>query len=262
LAKFKRFARILPVLSILGLSACFGPDVKNLFVTSTKLTPANPTIGVGATQQFILNLTYVGGMTDHESPSSTTWSSDNTAVATINTVGIATAVAVGTANILGSYQGNNTHTLLTVTVAPSVASAMRGDSRMLQVTNLRTGQEMTFATNGLGDSISVSRGGEGAAAAEISVQPEQGPGWLAADPSGRYLYVVNQTSGSISAFAINWKTGDLTAVVSSPFAAGVKAWSVEVDPDGAGLSVGHLESDEVSRFRIDPATGALTSDSQ
>jgi hypothetical protein len=53
----------------------------------------------------------------------------------------------------------------------------------------------------------------------------------------------------------------LYEVVASPFSAGAKPWSVEVDPNGATVSVGHFRSAEVSHFRIDPATGALSPDS-
>jgi 6-phosphogluconolactonase (cycloisomerase 2 family) len=117
---------------------------------------------------------------------------------------------------------------------------------------------MTFAVNGLGDSLMISRDGEGVAATEVSVLPEHGPGWLAIDPFAHYLYVVNHTSQSISAFSINWKTGELNAVVASPFAAASKPSSVEVNPDGTGLSVAHFEDSTISHFRIDPATGALS----
>ena len=258
--KFKQVVQIIPLMAILGLSGCIGSDLKNLFITGVKLTPANPTIGVTGTQQFVLTATYVGGQTSNVTTSDTTYSSDNKAVATINALGFATAVSVGTANILASYHGNNTKTLLTVATTVLGGIAVQGDSRVLHVTNLRTGQRMTFAANGLGDSLTVSRDGEGAAATEVSVLPEHGPGWLAIDPSGSYLYVVNQTSGSVSAFSVNWKTGELNTVVGSPFAAATKPSSVEVNADGTRLSVGHFEDSTVSKFRIDPATGALTPD--
>jgi DNA-binding beta-propeller fold protein YncE len=258
LFKFKQLLQVLPLLSMLLLSSCFGSAVSNLFVTSTKLTPANPTIAIRATQQFILSETYVDGTTDQESPKSTTWSSNNPAVATINKMGVATGVAAGTASIGGSHQGNNAYTTLTVTAAANVVIAVQGDPRTLQVSNLRTRQEMTFEVNGLDDAVMVWRGSE-SKAVETSVLPERGPGWLAIDPSGEYLYVLNHTSQSISAFAIDWQTGLLRAVVSSPFPAGSKPLSIEVDPDGAGLSVTHLQ-DSDCRFRIDPSTGALTSD--
>ena len=259
---FNRFVRFLAVLSILGLSGCLSSALKDLLITSVEITPANPTIATGATQQFGLVVTYVDGQTDHPSPSSTAWSSDNTAVATINKMGVAAGVAAGTANIGGSYHGNDTKTVLTVTAPANVAIAVHGDSRVLEVTNLRTGQEMTFAANGLHDSVMISLDGDNRTAAEISVLPERGPAWLAIDPSGRYLYVLNHTSESVSAFIIDWKSGALQAVVCSPFPVGAKPLSVEVDSDGAGLSVSHFQGPEVSHFLIDPPTGALTPDLQ
>jgi hypothetical protein len=249
--------QVLPLISILGLAGCPGSEVKSLFITGVKLTPANPTIGVTGTQQFVLTATYLDGQTSNVTTSDTTYSSDNKAVATVNALGFATAVSIGTANILASYKGNNTKTLLTV-AATVLGGAVQGDSRLLHVTNLRTGQRMTFAANGLGDSLTVSREGEGVGATEVSVLPEHGPGWLAIDPSFRYLYVVNHTSQSVSAFSINWKTGELNAVVGSAFPVGAKPSSVEVNPDGTGLSVAHFEDSTISNVRIDPATGALT----
>lgn len=259
---FKRLVRFLPALSILWLSGCFSSALKDLLITSVKITPANPTIAIGATQQFSLVVTYLDGQTDHPSPNSTAWSSDNAAVATIDKMGVATGVTAGTANIGGSYHGNNTTTVLTVTAPSNVAIAVHGDSRVLQVTNLRTGQQMTFAANGLRDSVMIALDSGSRTVAEISVLPEHGPGWLAIDPSGRYLYVLNLASESISAFTIDWKNGALEAVVSSAFPVGAKPSSIEVDSDGAGLSVAHFPGAEVSHFLIDPATGALTRDPQ
>lgn len=260
--KFKRLVQVSSLLSILALSGCFGSGVSNLFITGVKLTPANPTIAVGATQQFELTVTYVDGQTSNVTTDDSRYASDNEAVATVNDSGLATSVSVGTANISASHHGNNTKTLLTVAAAPNVASAVQGDSRVLQVTNLRTGQRMTFAANGLGDSVTISRDRDGGADAEVSVLPERGPSWLAIDPSGSYLYVLNQTSESISAFTVNWKTGELDPIVSSPFRTGAKPGSVEVDSDGAALSVENFQNSSISRFRIDPATGALTPEPQ
>jgi DNA-binding beta-propeller fold protein YncE len=277
MASFKRVLQVLPLLSLVGLASCFGSAVTNLLITSVHITPANPTIATNATQQFMLSATYVDGTTDHESPSNTAWFSDNAAVATIDRMGVATAIGAGTANIKGSFKGNNTTTLLTVTAAANVASAVQGDSRVLNVTNLRTGQQMTFAAESMRDSVTISRGDNsgatggsttetraeaesaiaGASERETSVLPEHGPAWLAVDAAAKYLYVVNHTSETVSVFAINWKTSALTAVPFSPFSAGAKPWSVAVDPDGSAISVTHFQAAEVSRFRVDPATGAL-----
>jgi len=266
MATRKRLVHIFPVIllfvSLLPLVGCFGSTFTDLLITSVHLTPANPTIAVGATQQFTLSATFVDGPTNHESASDVTWLSDNLKVATVNKAGLVTAIAVGTAHIEGNYHANNATTLLTVTAPAKAVIAVEGDSRALRVTNLRSGQRMTFAADGLRDVVTVSRDGVPAVAnsmddAEVSVLPEHGPAWIAIDPSGKYLYVVNHTSESVSAFAIDWKTGALRPVVFSPFSAGTKPLSVEVDPDGSGLGVSHFQNSEVSRFTIDPKTGAL-----
>ena len=258
---YKRALLALPLLSILGLTSCVGSAVSDLLINHVDLTPSNPTIAVGATQQFMLSATYLDGMTDHESPTNTAWFVDNAAVATIDHKGVATAVGPGTATIKGSFHGNSNTTVLTVTAAAAaVASAAEGDSRVLTVTNLRTGQQLTFAANAMRDSIAISAGGSGAGAAserEVSVAPERGPAWLAVDAAAKYLYVVNHTSETISVFSIDWKTGTLNAVPFSPFAAGAKPWSVTVDPDGSGVSVRHFEGAQISHFRVDRASGSL-----
>ena len=262
MSTFKRTLQALPLLSILGLAGCFGSVLSDLFINHVDLTPANPTIAVGATQQFVLNATFLDGTTDHESPSNTAWSSDNVAVATIDHMGVATGVGAGSAKIEGSFHGNSNTTLLTVTAAANVASAVQSDSRVLRVTNLRTGQQLIFAANAMSDSILISRDGpsEGpdrASDREVSVAPEHGPAWLAVDSAAKYLYAVNHTSESVSVFAIDWKSGTLSAVPFSPFTVGAKPWSVAVDPDGSAVSVSHFETADISRLRVDRATGSL-----
>ncbi len=150
--KFKQFVQILPLLSILGFSGCISSDISNLFITGVKLTPANPTIAVAATQQFVLTATYLDGQTSNVTTNDSTYSSDNKAVATVNGSGLATAVAMGTANILASYHGNNTKTLLTVTAAAKRRrAAVQGDSRVLHVANLHaSGQRSDFRGERLG----------------------------------------------------------------------------------------------------------------
>ena len=261
LTRLKRLLQILPVLSLLALPGC-GSALGNLLVSSVKLTPAKPSIAVNGTQQFVLVETFIDGTTNHESPANTSWTSTNPAVATINNVGIATGLSGGTTTIKGSHKDNDASTLLTVTAPANVPIAVHGDSQTLHVTNLSTGRQITFVANTFRDSVTASPDGEGMVSSEASVLPGHGPAWLAIDPSGRFLFVVNHTSEDISAFAIDWKTGSLYSVGASPFAAGTRPWSIEVDSDGAALSVEHFRSPEISRFRIDAASGALTPDRQ
>jgi 6-phosphogluconolactonase (cycloisomerase 2 family) len=86
------------------------------------------------------------------------------------------------------------------------------------------------------------------------------PVGLAAHPSGRFVYVSNYvTAGSVSGFAVDPVTGALAAVPGSPIAAGDKPYSVAISPSGAFLFAANFDSNDVSVYRIDPASGSLTS---
>jgi len=91
-------------------------------LASIAVTPANPTIQTSTTQQFTATGTYSNNSTQ-DITSQVTWASSNTAVATINTVGLATAgTGAGTTTIsatLGTVSGNTT---LTVQTAPPITS--------------------------------------------------------------------------------------------------------------------------------------------
>jgi len=88
-------------------------------LASIAVTPANPTIAVGATQQFTATGTYSDGSTQNLT-SRVTWTSSKTAVATINTNGLATAVSAGATVISAALSGVMGTDTLTVQAAPLV----------------------------------------------------------------------------------------------------------------------------------------------
>jgi hypothetical protein len=90
-------------------------------LVSIAMTPANPTILVGATQQFTATGTYSNGSTQNLT-SQVTWTSSKTAAATINTNGLATAVSVGATIISAALSGVTATNTLTVQAAPLVVS--------------------------------------------------------------------------------------------------------------------------------------------
>jgi 6-phosphogluconolactonase (cycloisomerase 2 family) len=76
--------------------------------------------------------------------------------------------------------------------------------------------------------------------------------------SGRFAFVANQLSNTLSAYTINSSTGYLTAVNGSPFAStGTGPVSLVVDPNGAFLYVANNGSNTVSVYSI--TSGALAS---
>jgi 6-phosphogluconolactonase (cycloisomerase 2 family) len=78
---------------------------------------------------------------------------------------------------------------------------------------------------------------------------------VAAEASGRFLYVANNISSSVSAFAINPDTGTLTEIAGSPFGTASPPSFVVADPSGLFLYVGTASG--ILGFTIDQATGAL-----
>jgi 6-phosphogluconolactonase len=84
------------------------------------------------------------------------------------------------------------------------------------------------------------------------------PSSVAVDPLDNFVYVANQGSNNISAFALNAATGALTSIAGSPFAAGTQPSAVAVDPTGMFAYVANAGSDTVSVYAIDATTGALS----
>src|SRR5208283_638022 len=90
-------------------------------LASIAITPANPTILVGATQPFTATGAYSNGSTQNLT-SQVTWTSSKAAVATINSNGLATAVSVGATVISAALSGVTATNTLTVQAAPLVVS--------------------------------------------------------------------------------------------------------------------------------------------
>ena len=84
-------------------------------LTSLSVTPANPTIAQGATQQLKAVGTYADG-TSLDISSQVTWRSDNISVATVSTTGLAIAVFPGTATVTAA--SGNIFASVTLTVTP------------------------------------------------------------------------------------------------------------------------------------------------
>lgn len=90
-----------------------------------------------------------------------------------------------------------------------------------------------------------------------------GPSAVAIDPTGNFAYVANNGSvsgkqpGSVSAFTINPRSGALTAVQGSPFAAGSNPLGVAISPNGKFAYVINYNSANVSVFAINESTGTL-----
>lgn len=86
-------------------------------ITSISVSPDPACFKAGATQQFTAQATYVGGSTANVT-STADWSIANTAVATIDSAGLATGVVAGSTTVMASLNGVSGNAPVSVTVAP------------------------------------------------------------------------------------------------------------------------------------------------
>jgi len=84
-----------------------------------------------------------------------------------------------------------------------------------------------------------------------------GPTSVTVDPTGRFAYVTNKSSFSMTMYAINRPTGVLTSL--GWVSAGQRPSAVTVDPTGRFAYVTNFTSWDISMYAIHPATGVLTS---
>jgi|SRR5271165_4818626 len=86
------------------------------------------------------------------------------------------------------------------------------------------------------------------------------PGPLLMDAFANFLYVLNTTGGSISAFKVSTTTGSLTPLSPTPVAtSGPTGYptSMAIRSDDSWLFVTNLNSANLSQYAITPSTGAL-----
>lgn len=86
-------------------------------LVSIAIIPASPTIRVGHTIQLTATGIYSDNSTS-DITTTVTWSSDNQAVATVNSQGMVTAVTVGTVTITAEAQGKKGTATITASAAP------------------------------------------------------------------------------------------------------------------------------------------------
>jgi 6-phosphogluconolactonase len=97
---------------------------------------------------------------------------------------------------------------------------------------------------------------------EIAVKSGAGPRHLAFHPSGRFLYLITETTATIGAYTIDPKSGALKELQFVDMLAGTKeppaAADLHVTPDGRFLYGSERRSNMLVGFRIDPHKGTLT----
>ncbi len=130
---------------------------RTLTVTSAKLvsiavTPINPTVAIGQTQQFIANGTYSDG-TKKNLTSIAAWSSSNTSVATIDASGLAASVAAGTTLINATSDGISSPSRTLTVTPPAGPDYIRPAVEVIVIPQANVGESFTItvkATDNVG----------------------------------------------------------------------------------------------------------------
>lgn len=139
-------------------------------LVSIAISPQNPTVSIGQTQQFAATGTYSDGST--QTLNGATWSSGTSTVATISNSGLATGAAAGTTMIQATSGNASGSTTLTITglpqalnyvVGPTLTSGIghpkgvvvadfNGDGKPdIAVSNFDTNTIAVFLNDGLGN---------------------------------------------------------------------------------------------------------------
>ncbi|MEP6930655.1 MAG: Ig-like domain-containing protein [Flavobacterium sp.] len=114
-------------------------NVATVAVTGVSVSPTTATVGLGSTQQLSATLTPANATNQN-----VTWTSSNTAVATVNASGLVSAISAGTTTItVKTVDGNKTATsaitvaaipVASVSVSPTTASLYAGNTQQLSAT--------------------------------------------------------------------------------------------------------------------------------
>ncbi len=99
--------------------------------------------------------------------------------------------------------------------------------------------------------------------AEIATKPGAGPRHLAFHPSGKFLYLITETTATIGAYAVDPANGTLKELqfvdmLAADFKEQPSAADLHVTPDGRFLYGSERKTSTLTGFRIDPEKGTLS----
>jgi hypothetical protein len=111
-----RIQRAGVIAMLLLLVACGGHEFWATPIAAISVSPPAPSLLTGAQQQFTANATYQNGGT--KVLAVPVWTTSNAAIVFINSSGMATAVAIGSATISASSEGISGSTTVSITTSP------------------------------------------------------------------------------------------------------------------------------------------------
>jgi 6-phosphogluconolactonase (cycloisomerase 2 family) len=272
------------------ISACVTATIVPL-PQSIAVTPANPSVPKGETQQFTATGTYDDGSTQ-DLTTSVNWSSSNSAIATIGTQAgnssLAQAIGLGTSTITATYGSISGSTSMTVTppvqvsmvVSPASSGIAQGSTLQFRANSVLSdgslGSDVTATANWASSdptvaSISNATGSQGLATGvapgAVTISAASGTFTASAilivssatnSTFPRFAFVANTNDDTISLYTVNAATGQLRANGYVAEAAGSKPMAVALDPAGKFLFVANSGTNDVAAYVVAASNGILT----
>jgi DNA-binding beta-propeller fold protein YncE len=177
-------AAIAVLLTVAGCNGQGSPPPKTL--TSLQITPTNQAITVGGTQQLKAAGTFSDGSTA-DLTASVTWKSSDTSLATIDSAGLAKAIAVGRPQITAT-SGTVSNSTRLIVVGSSFPVAL-----FAYVADLADNTVSTYTVNPA----------TGQLRANGYILAGKQPNALAVEPRGNFVYVANFMDNNVSGFSID-----------------------------------------------------------
>lgn len=238
---------------------------------SLTVNPRNATVGVGATVQYTATLRDVNGAIVTGKP--ITWTSSNTAIATINSTGVATGVSPGTVTITATSEGATGTAALTVSsaavstisVAPQVSTIGVGAAETLTATvqdgsgNVLPNRIVTWQTSNSAIATVSSTGNNTAQVSGVT----PGTVTITATSEGKSgnatVTVTNTGSGSISVSppSVSTSTGNSVQLTTTVRDAGGNAVSATVSYSSNNTAVATVSSSGVVTA-VAPGSATIT----
>lgn len=215
---------------------------------SLELTPTNPSLPDGATQQLTATATFTDGSTQNVSASSA-WSSASPTVATVNNAGskgLVTAVDPGTAVITAQFMSLTATTTVTVTAAvPTSLEVTPTNPSVPKGTTQQFGATLIYSDSSTQDVTSTATW----TSSDATVAP-------VSNSSGTKGLAAASTEGSatISATAMG-QTGSTTMTVSS-----AAITSIDVTPKNSTVPAGYERQFTATATLSDGSTSDVTQD--
>lgn len=208
-------------------------------ITGIAVTPAAASVAVGATQQFTATATYSDNSTVNVTKTAA-WKTGNTAVATVNSTGLATAVASGSTTVTASLSGVNGTAAITVPAPAATVTSITVSASNASVAMGVTQQFTATATYSDGSTANVTTTATWTAA-NTAVASIDSTGLLTGVAAG---------STTITA-ALNGVSGNSSFVVTIAPGTGVNIATWHVDNNRSGLNAGEQS---LSPSNVSPKT--------